>query len=214
MLSLFSELAIEGQEVAQARNAIAAATVHDPAITHVMFIDDDVLTHGHVLLQLLAAKKDVVAGVYFSKGPHGRPLVFDGPESGPSEYLPGTGLHRVWACGMGLTLIRTGVFRRMVEELDLGVDENGNPRWFYTSGDQPGETIRCTEDVWFCRSAEQLGIERYVDMSPYAFGWHWDKTTGQAWPQPQWSQHEAGQPVDWPVSDEGLDLIESIRKVV
>jgi hypothetical protein len=209
----FSEIVIEGARVDEARNAIVGAAVKNPEFSHVWFLDDDVLVHGHALLQLLAAKKDIVAGVYFTKGPFGEPLIFEHEGAGATEYLAGTGLRRVWGCGMGLTLIRTAVFRRMADELDLGVDGYGSPRWFYTSGDKAGETERMTEDLWFCQNAERLGIERYVDTSPYAFGWHWDKTAGHAWPQPQWSQHDAGEPVKWDITDDALELLQSTRKV-
>jgi hypothetical protein len=206
----FSELAIEGLPVDEARNAIAAAAVRNPEVSHVWFLDDDVLVHAHALLQLLAGRKDVIGGVYFTKGAFGQPVVFEHPNAGPMEYMAGTGLHPVYAIGMGLTLIRTEVFRRLQAELDLGVDDHGNPQWFRTC-DRPGDIERLTEDTYFCRMCDRVGIERWVDTNPYSFGWHWDKTTGQAWPQPQWSQWESGRSVEWPLSDQAAARAQTLR---
>lgn len=179
-----------GLPVDQARNKIVRIALDLPdAATHILFLDDDVIMHPHLLLQLLKADRDIVSGVYFTKGEPSEPLIFGEPGEGTAVYVPGSGLHKVYGHGMGMALIRTGVFRTMQEKLDLGTDARGNPRWFYTSGDVPGEGLRATEDLWFLGRAHEAGFDCWVDTHPFALGWHFDMATQEGYPAPQWRQY-------------------------
>lgn len=189
MNSICPRVAEVGYPVDVARNRIVSRALEmDSDPTHILFIDDDVIVSGHCLLQLLKADKDIVAGVYYTKSVYAEPLMFAPPGEGTLDYVPGSGLHRVWGHGMGLTLIRTEVFRRLRDEIDLGVDSQGNPRWYHTSGDEPDDE-QCTEDLWFCRNAQAIGYERWVDTSPHAFGWHFDAKHNQGYPISQWDEY-------------------------
>jgi hypothetical protein len=172
-----------------ARNFIVQCALDcDKEPTHIFWLDDDVLPHPAVIKQLFHADKDIVTGVYFGKTSLAEPIIFGKPGEGVIPYVPGSGLHRCYGHGMGLTLIRTEVFRRMRDEMDLGVDTKGNPRWFYVSGDRPGEKRKLTEDLWFLSKAYELGYESWFDSHPNAFGFHMDPHEDTAYPEPQWKQ--------------------------
>ncbi len=206
MNTVVARIVKEGLPVDQARNDIVVKTLAlsgEP--THLMWIDDDVIVHPHCLLQLLKAAKDIVSGIYFSKSEHSEPLAFRPPSQGILDYIPGSGLHEVWGHGMGLTLVRTDIYRVMLDKVDLGKDERGNPRWYYTSGDEPGEGLRCTEDMWFCAKAHDAGFQCWVDMNPYALGWHYDYRTQQGYPRTQWHQYLHTGEVSFEVENEALE---------
>lgn len=195
-----------GLPVDQARNKIARLAIDSDA-THVLFVDDDVLIHPHALLQLLAADKDIVSGVYFTKGEFSEPLIFGDPGEGTMPYVPNSGLHEAYGHGMGLTLIRASVFREMRARIDLGTDPRGNPRWFYPSGDVPGEGLRATEDLWFLANAHEAGFKCFVDTHPYAFGWHFDARAQQGYPARQWAQYLESGRVEFEVPDRLMHLV-------
>ena len=196
------ELIEQGRPVDIARNRIVKLAIEMKDPTHVLFIDDDVLVHPHCLIQLLKNDVDIVSGVYFSKGDASEPLIFNEPGYGTMEYVPGTGLHKVWGHGMGLTLIKMDVFRRMSETVNLGTDELGSPRWFFTEGDEPGSGRQMTEDLWFCEKANEAGFDRHVDMSWWCFGWHYCMERETAFPEEQWKQFQQGKTVTFSFSDE------------
>jgi len=170
--------------------------------SHIFWLDDDVLCHPYSMLQLIAAKKDVIGGVYFTKDDHAEPLIFDEQYSSPSPYIPNSGIRKTWACGGGLTLVKTEVYRKMLDTLDLGKDDMGNPRWYYTSGDKPDESYRCNEDMWFADKANESGHEVWIDTSMMAFGWHYDIGAEKGYPTAQWAQYLATGKADWEVPDE------------
>lgn len=212
MNSKVARVVKQGFEIGVARNWVVSDVLSmDPRPTHIFFMDDDVIpATPWPFLRLLTHKVDVVAGVYFLKGEYGQPLAFRPPGMGTEPYDPRRGLVPIWGIGMGITLIRTQVFDDLSTNLDLGTDELGNPRWFYTSGDKPGES-QATEDLWFCEHRlHKLGITPHVDMSPQCFGWHYELKDHTAHPRRQWEEFLKTGSVNWEVFDDG-NCIDSLR---
>lgn len=192
----------KGFEVGVARNRIVKIALGlDTKPSHIFWLDDDVLPHPYAILQLLQAEKDIIAGIYFAKGDYPEPIQMDEKCGATVPYVPDSGIHRRWGIAGGLTLVRTDVYRVMQERLDLGTDDGGNPRWYYTSGDKPDESYRCTEDMWFSEKAGEAGFEKWVDTSSRAFGWHFDLGGDYAHPRPQWEQYLKTGTADWEVPD-------------
>lgn len=200
-----ARFAKQGFEIGVARNWIVSDVLEmEPRPTHLFFLDDDVIPATvWAVLRLLTHNVDVVSGVYFLKGEYGGPLAFRPPGEGVHQYDPRRELVQVWGCGMGLTLIRTQVFQDLRDKLDLGEDELGHPRWFYTSGDKPGED-QATEDLWFCEQRlDKIGVTRHVDMSPQCFGWHYALKEQIAFPRREWDQFLKKGSIDWEIADDG-----------
>lgn len=211
---------VEGNEVGLARNQIVARVFEveakDPSIraSHIFFVDDDVLVHQDALLKLYAHDRDIVSGLYFSKSsvPDALILMEEGTQR---RWAPGE-VVECWAHGMGLTLIKMDVFRRMRDELDLGVDAQGNPAWFKTGRDvalsRPDGTpavINQTEDVYFLRRAAELGYQPAVDTSHQTFGFHYDHTARVCYPRKQWDEFVAsgGTRITWTDTPDGQPVV-------
>ena len=211
---------VVGNEVGLARNHIIelalGAEERDPSVrcSHVFFLDDDVLVHPDGLLKLLADDRPIVSGLYFAKSSVPQPLVLHEEGKGvATKWQPGD-IVDCWAHGMGLTLIRTEVFRRMRDQIDLGVDECGRPAWFKTTRDKPlyrndGTMVFVneTEDVWFLRHAASLGYQPCVDTSAAAFGFHWAEAEKQAYPLDQWHEFNDKGTITWPDTRDGNPVV-------
>jgi hypothetical protein len=108
---------------------------------------------------------------------------------------------------MGLTLVRTDVYRRMARECDLGRDRYGRPAWYRTTGAETATVedgvmwMGGTEDLYFLDAAGRLGYRPIVDTSRLAFGWHYDRERRQGYPKKQWGQRLRGEPIVWDTPD-------------
>ena len=209
MNRIVRHLYVVGKEVGHARNEIVAKALameqDDPGIrcTKLLFLDDDVLFHPDVLLKLLAVNRPIVSGLYYTKTSVPVPLVLSDEYAGTKSWTPGE-IVDCAAHGMGLCLIDTEVFRRVRDELDIGVDPFGYPNWFATTRDAsivrpdgvPAISNQ-TEDVAFLQKAVALGYQPCVDTSPQAFAWHLDTKTQTAYPQKQWAEFLTSGTVTW-----------------
>jgi hypothetical protein len=195
-----------GDEIGEMRNklvmlAIQSAEAHGIDMEYVFWLDDDVLIHRAVLLALASHDTDIASGVYFSKTDPSEALIFDGPSSGTAKFLPNN-LMEKWGWSNGLCLIRTAVYKRMMDELDLGADKYGNPNFYKNPvfGVTPkGElNLGGTEDFHFFENASRLGYRPVVDCTLPAFGWHFDLATMKGYPETQFNQWLRREPVVWP----------------
>lgn len=241
-----------GGGVAEARNALVeTALTYDREanpVSHLLWLDDDVLAFPGALLELMNLNKDVASGVYFLKaeGPASQPLVWmeADPAAGVHEgvmvpFVPDLTNLPVKYTGMGLTLVRLSVYKRMAAELDLGVDSQGRVKFYHTSTPEDvredgsgGIEVGFTEDVYFYRQAARLGIKPHVSTTKHAFGFHTStlfccKDCGfrsveeslaarhrlsfpghklreelAGYPEKQFRQWAAGEPVTWNVGGE------------
>lgn len=201
---------VEGKEVGDARNECVARALQfdddEREITHIFFLDDDVLPHPEALKKLHSAKRDIIGGLYYLKTQTPTPMiVMDEGDGVAREFIPGE-VVECSAHGMGLTLIKAEVFKRLRDETDLGVDRHGYPRWFETIRDkalvdQHGnmKILNETEDVYFLRAARKLGYRPCVDTSAQAFGWHWQQGQQRAYPLKQWFEFQTKQTITWPL---------------
>lgn len=201
---------IVGKEVGLARNEIVARALAvedaDPSMrcSHVFFMDDDVLCHPEALTKLLSHERPIVSGLYYAKTQVPTPLVLHGEYDGVARsWTPGD-LVECAGHGMGLTLIEADVFRRIRDDLSIGLDSGGHPNWFTTTKDAGLVTatgvpavFSQTEDMAFLAKARQLGYQPVVDTSAQTFGWHLDTKTMTAYPQKQWREFTTAGTVTW-----------------
>jgi hypothetical protein len=194
------------KRIAEARNAIVskALALDDDSIevTHIFWLDDDVLCYRDALKALYLRHLPICSGVYFTKSDAAEPLIYAGPLQGSEPFMPDR-LLPVWGHGMGLTLIETSVYRRMAATCDLGRDEYGNPAWYRTiSGETHIEGARenvmdITEDLYFLDLAGKLGYQPHVDTTRPAFGWHYDGAAKRGYPRPQWDERQRVGTITW-----------------
>ncbi len=199
-----------GGEIAEVRNAIVESVLAYDAqanpVSHLFWVDDDVLVFSGALRELLSHKRDIASGVYFQKMP-GRttePLIYPTKNGGADHFVPDR-YYEVWGHGMGLTLVRAAVYKRMRDELNLGLDKYGRPRWYHTTGPDDavevdaGGTVHTgyTEDLFFLDNAARLGYRPLIDTTKHAFGFHYDAEKDVGYPEEQWRQWVAGEPIRW-----------------
>ena len=140
---------------------------------YIYFRDDDVIdTNPKSLMQLLERNADIIGGVYCKKQKaRPVPLIYKGDcLDGFTDWSYGD-VFKVDGIGMGLTLIKTEVFK------------NISYPWFRTirGRDYEDPTMAsptatgCTEDLYFCAKARKSGYDVWVDTGLQAK--HYDKET-------------------------------------
>lgn len=180
------EFFADGMEIGAARDGVVRRCLeHKPQPEFVFFLDDDVLPDYDALTKLYAHAKwrpnhDIFCGVYCCKYQSpADPLIYAGDGNGGFwDWAIGdiltTETHGITSCHMGLTLIRTSLFQRM---LSFGIEP-----FFKTTEDtkeRVNGTLRSwqgTEDIWFCSQAAKVGAKILVDTSVLAG--HIDKQRG------------------------------------
>lgn len=187
------EMFADGMEVGEARNNVALKCLDtNPGPEFLFFIDNDVLIPHDALTKLFFRAQtrpgyDIYAGVYCCKwSAPCEPLIYAGDGVGPYwDWAVGdiltTEEHGITSVHMGLTLIRTSLFKRMVEA-GYGAEKP----MFYTRFEKHvtdrGEmkTARGTEDIYFCQIATgEFDAKILVDTGVLAG--HIDKGTGKIW---------------------------------
>lgn len=174
-----------GGEIAEVRNSMVdEALEYDRTtnpVTHLFWIDDDVLVFAGALKELLALKVEVASGTYFLKeGGEPQPLLWEGDFSdGPMLPFRPNQVVPIRFCGMGLTLVRLDLYKRMAKELDLGRDKYNRLRFYHTAKEEDmGVDAKgvvsegFTEDWWFLTHAAKVGATMRASTGKNAFGFH------------------------------------------
>lgn len=161
-----------GMDYAEARNALVKAALSEDAVTHILFVDDDVLMPRNALMQMLDYRLPIVSGVYCKKnvaletgvtaiGADSQYIVSQ--QQVPYEH--GNMEPIVVSCtGGGFILIEIDVFTKL-----------GEDKWYEFALTEDGR-VRVGEDSLFCQKAAAKGIKTAV--VPGLCGLHVDFTTG------------------------------------
>ncbi len=204
-----------GGEIAEMRNRlvsmmIAANEAGSAKVTHVMWLDDDVVIGPAAMLALASHDRDIASGVYFSKFEKAEPLIFDGPSSGTGKFLPNQ-VRDSWGWAQGLSLVKLEVYQRMKDELNLDTDKYGCPAWYESPFQQAMKngnfSSPSTEDFPFFDKCNKLGYTCIQDMSREAFGFHYDLNTDQGYPKKQWDQFKRREPIVWPAHGDCEEVV-------
>jgi hypothetical protein len=163
-----------GLDYAEARNALVAAALSDDAVTHILFVDDDVLMPRDGLQRLLDYHLPIVSGTYCKKNPQletGVTAIGPDPQYIVSQqcvpYEHGNYEPIVVSCtGGGFILFEIDVFRQLGEK----------PYEFIIDQTPQGSRVRIGEDSLLCQKAAAKGIKTAV--VPGLCGLHVDFTKG------------------------------------
>lgn len=201
-----------GNKIATTRNQLVSRVLEMEStsleVTDIAWLDDDVLPISPLCWRaLLSHDYDIRAGVYFSKEEYPQPLIFPACGRGTDKFIPNK-CYKVWGVGMGLTIVKTAVYRKMLA-VGLPKDEFGYPEWYKTTGADEDLKIGKdgvlhaggTEDLFFCQRAAELGFETVIDTGKHAFGFHYDLASLEYYPKLQWDQHRKNQPITWETPD-------------
>ncbi len=191
----FIEFFCDGYEIGEGRDLIVKKVLeHEPRPEFIFWLDDDVLPSSDAFVKLLYRARcfpeyDLFAGVYACKG-IAEPLIYAGNGIGPFwDWAIGdlltTDQHGVTGCHSGLTLVRTSLYQRMLDNKVLG--EEG---LFYKTVNEVGkgpngntQSRQGTEDLYFCHLAQKANSKFMIDTSVLAG--HICKKTGITWGLPE-----------------------------
>jgi len=161
-----------GKEVGEARNELAQEALK-LGTEYLIFIDDDVIIPPNTITKLINIAdqgKDIVAGVYYTKQIPPEPLIFKGRGTGCfKNWKIGEIIDDLDGVGMGLTLLRTAIFKKIKKpwfktvESSRKLTNKGN--LFYS----------VDESLYFCNKAISKGFKITVDTSIQ--GIHFDYKT-------------------------------------
>lgn len=138
---------VHGKPVDVARQQLTAQALADKAVTHLLFIDDDMQFPPDALERLLAHDVPIVGGLCHARRPPWNPMLAKraGPLYGFEYDHPSTGLVEVDATGAAFLLVKREVFETM-----------------FASWWKPRGTL--TEDFSFCVGAKEAGYSIFVDV--------------------------------------------------
>ena len=142
-----------------ARNQIASLAwkmYQESKVTHLLFLDDDMLVPQGTVIALLKHDLDVVGAGYY--GRNLKPIVYDLDPFHYKSVLPRSGIHRVDGTGCGCLLIKCEVLDRMVKHYK-------HEWWFQNNIVEKGsgESVYLGEDVFFFQLLKNMGIPAYLD---------------------------------------------------
>lgn len=146
-----------GYQVDQIRNMIANAVIEDN-YDYLLSIDSDIILPSDTLVKLLSQNKDIISGMYRQRKHHEHIVeIFMRNEYGgvmqvPYYDMPDKDVFEIDACGMGVCLIKSEVFKKMSQ-----------PWFLYHSSLEEGGTL--SEDVYFCMKAQEHGFKIWADKT-------------------------------------------------
>jgi hypothetical protein len=145
--TLFSE----GALVDEARNhLVRVAFETNPDVTHLMWIDSDVVPPPDTLERLLGHDKQIVGGIYHQKELPHHPLVYDlDPYRLVESSFSGGELRKVGGIGLGCALVRAETYKLMSQHFQ-------DIRWHELS-------YGTGEDVHFFERCRKIGVEVWLD---------------------------------------------------
>jgi hypothetical protein len=158
--------------VPRGRNQLAALFGASPACSHLLFVDSDMGWRPPDVLRLLAADKDVVAGVGATRAGGPDAVLACRPFPDSPAPCPRTGLVQVEAAGAAFMLIRRRVFARLAAAFPderitdapgLPPAEAAHMHNFFPLLVEDGTFVG--EDFAFCRRWRMTGGEVWVDAT-------------------------------------------------
>lgn len=138
-----------GAFVDAARNGLVIDALNkNPTITHIMWIDSDMVLPTDAVLRLLEDDKPIVGGLYHHRVDPFDPVAYHLNPFRVLEKLP-TSIERVGGLGFGCTLVRAEIYPAMARRFN-------DVKWHeckYPDG----------EDVHFFDRCAEMGIETWLD---------------------------------------------------
>lgn len=125
---------VEGREVGDGYNSAVEMIMANPELSkwkYMLTLEEDNCPPPDGLLKLYEdmEKFDVVAGLYWTKGEAGQPMIYGDPTIMPKNFIPQMPrpecLHHCNGLGMGFNLFKLEMFKKMPPPWFRTVQENG-----------------------------------------------------------------------------------------
>jgi hypothetical protein len=159
-------VAPHGAYVTTQRNSICTVALEMYAreeLTHVWFVDDDMIIPDGSVAKLAAHDSPVVGGLYFTK--RLQPMAYRLPTFEMLHDVPRSGVLQIDGTGAGCLLVSCALLLAMHKTFDDGrwfdhnvLDSDGNALPDRGKGTWQGE------DVWFFRRVRSMGVQPLLDL--------------------------------------------------
>jgi hypothetical protein len=179
MNNRFIRMFVQGMEVGSAYNQAVEIILAHPFLKdfkYMLTLEDDNMPPPDGLLKLYEHIEEyaIVAGLYFTKGEAGQPMIYGNPKGMLSFEPQVPRVDAIQECngtGMGFTLFRMELFR----------DERIPKPWFKTVQEwtPQGGTAMGTQDLYFMGSVRKAGY-RIASDNRVKVG-HLDPESGMVW---------------------------------
>lgn len=143
--------------IAQSREALLNQFNAIPALTHMLFVDTDLIAPDFAIYSLLQHNVDIVSGVYWNSLFTGNAAWIDEQPININNFNAqnmnvSNPLLKVDKCGFGFTLISKELMKKLLTE--------DRPLFYYkiTGGELH------SEDFYFASILKRLGVPMYVDL--------------------------------------------------
>jgi len=173
----YGPIFIENEEVGQGYEKAFEMILDHPELSkwkYILTVEEDNIPPSDGLIKLYESIKnyDVVAGIYWTKGEAGQPMIYGNPSVMPRNFVPQLPLvDTIQHCnglGMGFNLWKIDSFKNKLKDM---------PRpWFKTVQEQ-GKGF--TQDLWFYNEAAKYGYKVACDTRVKVG--HLDTQTGMVW---------------------------------
>ena len=159
---VYGPIFMSGMEVGHAFNSAIEMILDNPMLRkfkYLLTVEDDNIPPPDGLLKLYETigQYDVVAGLYWTKGEGGQPMIYGNPTVMPLNFVPQPAMiDQVQHCnglGMGFNLWKMSVFTRL------------DKPWFETKQSwDPNTGVKCyTQDLWAYERMAKLGMRVACD---------------------------------------------------
>lgn len=116
----------------------------------ILFLDSDIQFPSNVVDKLNSHNKDIVGATYSTRYPPYQTVAFTNPDNIKDRLDVSSGLHKIWAIGMGCMLIDKNVFNTLPKP------------WFNHEYNKIDDTFS-GEDIYFCNQAMHHGVDVWID---------------------------------------------------
>lgn len=138
-----------GSVIAESRTRLANEALEHGA-THLLWLDSDIHFPATVVTKFLKHDRDIVAANYSTRYYPYQSVAFTNCKNISERLESTTGLHKVWAVGMGCMLVKSSVYAELPKP------------WFSHEYNKDLDTFG-GEDIYFCNQAMHHGIDVWVD---------------------------------------------------
>lgn len=140
-----------GTVIPQQRNSLVDEAL-DWGATHILWLDSDMHLPANTVEILLSHNKDIVAAAYSTRVPPYKSTAFVDADDLDLRLDQKNGLHKIFAVGMGCMLVSTEVYKVI-----------GKPWHTYLYNNDSQDLSG--EDIYFCKCANDAGVDIYVDAT-------------------------------------------------
>lgn len=138
-----------GSVIPQQRNTLVDYALQLNA-THLLWLDSDMHFPHKMVQKFIKHNKDIVAATYSTRVKPQRSVAFLDQNNLDLRLAKHSGLHKVFAVGMGCMLVKKHVF------------ENIPKPWFQYIWNEDTQDLS-GEDIYFCKQATDTGFDIWID---------------------------------------------------